>query len=228
MSTKKDDILKLLSEGKAIDDIVKVGFNRKYVNEIIRDSKNVNSSNQNNNSENITQTSADRQRINDITSLQKEVDDIKNIIGNNIQGFNIENKIESKKRQIEEIMKILNFISHNEQLLPYMKLNINISITDMGILDNDTVSEKTIQRKPKDNLEKINPIDIYREKGEGALRDILKTYDISALKDTARQYTPDTRGYVYKWSDISKIIDYIVERASNLSEKGSVFVSDSQ
>ncbi|NMM61199.1 hypothetical protein HBE96_00475 [Clostridium sp. P21] len=55
---------------------------------------------------------------------------------------------------------------------------------------------------------------------------LLNSFNLEQLKDIARQYTPDARGYVYKWNDKNKIIDYIVERSMSLSEKGSVFVTD--
>ena len=65
----------------------------------------------------------------------------------------------------------------------------------------------------------------------GCIRDsvlgrIPEDYDITTLKEIAKRYTPDSRGYVYKWMDVERIISYIVERSDSLSKKGSVFISD--
>ena len=54
----------------------------------------------------------------------------------------------------------------------------------------------------------------------------MQDYDITTLKEIAKRYTPDSRGYVYKWMDVERIISYIVERSDSLSKKGSVFISD--
>ncbi len=225
MATKKDDILLMLSEGKTVDDIVNSGFNRKYVNEVIRNSKDSSS-----NIEVHEQTAGvcTNKKDEDILCLQKDIDDIKKILSCDLQKLNTDNKIESKKIQFEEAIKMLQFILNNELLLQYISLNINIAVTDSGVREMLTKSEKAMDQRLMDNSEKINPINLYREKGEVALKDILQKCSITVLKNIARQYTPDTRGYVYKWTDISKIIDYIVERASSLSEKGSVFVSEAQ
>ena len=67
---------------------------------------------------------------------------------------------------------------------------------------------------------------LTQDKGKEQLSSILHKYDITVLKEIARRYTPDSRGYVYKWTDADKVINYIVERAENLSTKGSVFVTD--
>ena len=39
MSSKKETILKDLDEGKNIEDLVILGYNKKYVKEVIRNSK---------------------------------------------------------------------------------------------------------------------------------------------------------------------------------------------
>lgn len=39
MSSKKEIILNLLDEGKSLDDLLVLGYNKKYVQEIIRDAK---------------------------------------------------------------------------------------------------------------------------------------------------------------------------------------------
>lgn len=228
MASKKDDILQMLAEGKTVDDIVDGGFTRKYVNEVIRNSKNRNSysipTEDARSTSDIDETKKDR----DIVCLQTNIEDIKKILNCDIQNSNTGNNHESKKNQIEAAIKMLQFILASENLLQCTSLNINIAVTDSDIRDNVTISEKLTEQIEKETFEKINPIKVYREKGEPILRDILKKYSIAVLKDIVRQYTPDTRGYVYKWNDIDKIVDYIVERASSLSEKGSVFVSDSK
>lgn len=228
MATKKDDILLMLAEGKTIDDIVNNGFNRKYVNEVIRNSKGSNSNTLNTEAHVENSDVSETKKDNEILCLHKDIENIKKILNYDIQKINTDNKIESKKKQFVEAIKMLQFIVSNEQLLQYISLNINIAVTDSGVKDIFTKSIKSTEQRPKINYEKINPIAVYREEGEVALKNILQECRINELKNIARQYTPDTRGYVYKWNDSSKIINYIVERASSLSEKGSVFVSDSQ
>lgn len=116
-------------------------------------------------------------------------------------------------------MKILKFLDNNEQLLNSIKLEVNICIGDSK--QSSKISENEFY-----NIDVLNPIEIYRDKGKEQLSNILHNCDITILKEIARRYTPDSRGYVYKWMDTEKIINYIVERAENLSTKGSVFVTD--
>ncbi|MBU3197648.1 hypothetical protein [Clostridium algidicarnis] len=215
MSTKKEEILKLVMEGKTLDDILELGFNRKYVKEVIRKF----------NKKEDKSLDSNKTKDDDIVQMQKDIKEIKKLL--NEQGsldkkeLLGDNKIIFKKQQLDQALKILNFVKDNEQFLNYIQLDINISITDVE------KNQKTETLKSKDiNGVKINPIEIYRKSGEVVLRGILNSFDVEQLKDIARQYMPDARGYVYKWNDNNKIIDYVVDRSISLSEKGSVFVTD--
>jgi hypothetical protein len=215
MATKKEEILSLLAEGKTLDDILQLGFNKKYVKEVIRET----------NKKEAKNLDIKKPKDDDIVQMQKDIKEIKKLLGEqgslNKKEFLGDDKIILKKQQLNQALKILNFVKDNEQFLNYIKLDINISITDIE------KNQKTETPKTKDtNGVKINPIEIYRNSGEIALRELLNSFDIDQLKDIARQYTPDARGYVYKWNDNNKIIDYIVERSISLSEKGSVFVTN--
>lgn len=211
MATKKEEILNLIADGKTLDDILQLGFNKKYVKEVIREN---NKKDEDNNS-----------KDNDIVQMQNDIKEIKKLLreqGNiNKKEFLSEDKISIKKQQLNQALKILNFVKENEQFLDYIQLDINISITDIE----KNKKTETIESKDNNGV-KINPIEIYRSGGEISLRELLNSFDIEQLKDIARQYTPDSRGYVYKWNDCNKIIDYIIERSISLSEKGSVFVTD--
>ena len=118
-----------------------------------------------------------------------------------------------------DLMRVLQFLENNEQLLNSINLEVKICIGD---------SKQTSRGSGNEihDIDGLNPIEIYRDKGEEKLSNILHQYDIAVLKEIARRYTPDSRGYVYKWMDIDKIINFIIERAEKLSKKGSVFVTD--
>lgn len=224
MSTKKEEILKLVEEGKTIQDLVQMGYNKKYIKEVLRS---LNNKGDNQNKARDIEENIDIEDAN-LIAMQKDINEIKKFLrvqdNMNLQSFPINSKIETKKKQLEETIKILNFINNNEQLLNYICLNINISISDNS---ENARMEKVITQRLKDNVDiKVNPVEIFRQKGEHELKNILSKIDINGLKDIARQYTPDARGYVYKWNDTVKIIDYIIERAGSLSEKGSVFVTE--
>jgi len=215
MATKKEEIFKLVIEGKTLDDILELGFNKKYVKEVIREL----------NKKEEKSLDTNKTKDDDIFQMQKDIKEIKKLLNEqgslNKKELLSDNKIILKKQQLDQTLKILNFVKDNEQFLDYIQLDINISITDAE------KNQKTETPKSKDiNGVKINPIEIYRKSGEVVLRELLNSFDVEQLKDIARQYTPDARGYVYKWNDNNKIIDYIVERSISLSEKGSVFITD--
>ncbi|KAB3532936.1 hypothetical protein F8154_11080 [Alkaliphilus pronyensis] len=228
MPTKKEEILEMINSGKSVEEIVQLGFNKKYVKEVIRGLKKPELSRDENDIKAKNQDNSKTLGDEDIAQMQKDINEIKKLLisQNSVytKGSHLDNKLEIKKKQLEDTLKILNFIMENEPLLNHINLNVNIAISDN---ESNVKTEKVDNNNFKDSMDiKINPIELYREKGEIALKDILNNFDIAVLKDIARQYTPDARGYVYKWSDATKIIDYIIERSKNLAEKGSVFVTD--
>ncbi|MEY8001918.1 hypothetical protein AB8U03_17340 [Clostridium sp. Mt-5] len=215
MATKKEQILNLVAEGKTLVDILQLGFNKKYVKEVIRETNKKNGKN----------LGIDKSKNDVITQMQNEIKDIKELLKEhssvNKKESSGDDKFLLKKQQLNQALKILNFLKNNEQVLNCIQLDINITITNIQ------KNQKSVNVKLKGtNNFKINPIEIYRNNGEVTLRELLNSFNLEQLKYIARQYTPDARGYVYKWSDSNKIIDYIVERSTYLSEKGSVFVTD--
>lgn len=190
MATKKDEIIQLLLQGKEIEEIVKLGYNKKYSKEVLREYNK-------------------KQSIN----IDEIVEDINDINKNN--KMQISSNLESKREYINKVTSLLNKFLDNNDYLEYLNIDLKISIDKKKYLENKKVNKSGI----------VNPIDIYRKYGREKLISILKDIDIETLKEIARQYTPDLRGYVYKWSDKNKIIDYIVERSNALSNKGNVFIS---
>ena len=73
MSSKKETILKLLDEGKNIEDLVITGYNKKYVKEVIRNSK---GRNEEKNSKGNLQSDTQ----NDIAQIRNDISDIKDFL----------------------------------------------------------------------------------------------------------------------------------------------------
>lgn len=219
MPSKKEMILQLLNEGKTQEDLFSMGYNKKYVKEVIRNS------NKQMQDKNISLNGIESKSVecDNITQIQKDVREIKEILISK-QWENIRDsysiKSQNSQEMLSDLLKILEIIKSNQQLLDKVNLEVKICIGDFEEGKNGITSTGN------DIIDKINPIEICREKGEMVLKSILKTYDITTLKEIAKRYTPDSRGYVYKWTDTEKIISYIVERSDSLSKKGSVFVSD--
>ena len=215
MSSKKETILKLLDEGKNIEDLVIMGYNKKYVKEVIRNSK---GRNEEKNSKGNRQSDIQ----NDIAQIKNDISDIKDFLESSHWNLcqNVYVNGEKNNRQtVLDLMRVLQFLENNKQLLNSINLEVKICIGD---------SKQTSRGSGNEiyDIDGLNPIEIYRDKGEEKLSNILHQYDIAVLKEIARRYTPDSRGYVYKWMDIDKIINFIIERAEKLSKKGSVFVTD--
>lgn len=198
MTSKKESILQLLTEGKNLEDLVLLGYNKKYIKEVIRNAKR-----------------HEKESSEKKSDQQEADDDIEQINWNNQVK---QSKGENKKQTLLDLMKFLELLNSNEQLLNTISLEVKISINNKQ--QNQAGAEKISDE------DILNPIEIYRDQGESKLRDILYQCDINVLKEIARRYMPDARGYVYKWSDNDKIVGYIIERAKCLSEKGSVFITE--
>lgn len=215
MSSKKETILKLLDEGKNIEDLAILGYNKKYVKEVIRNAKGRNEAN--NSKENLQSDTK-----NDIAQIKNDISDIKDFLESSHWNLcqNVYANGEKNNRQtVLDLMRVLQFLENNEQLLNNINLEVKICIGDSKQMSRESGNETY-------DIDGLNPIEIYRDKGEEKLSNILHQCDIAVLKEIARRYTPDSRGYVYKWMDIDKIINFIIERAEKLSKKGSVFVTD--
>lgn len=215
MSSKKETILKLLDEGKNIEDLVILGYNKKYIKEVIRNAKG-------RNEEKNSKENSQSDTKNDIAQIKNDISDIKEFLKSSHWNLcqNVYGNGEKNNRQtVLDLMKVLKFLENNEQLLNNINLEVKICIGDNKQVNRISGNEFY-------DIDELNPIEIYRDKGEEKLSNILHKCDIAVLKEIARRYTPDSRGYVYKWMDIDKIINFIIERAEKLSKKGSVFVTD--
>ena len=71
----------------------------------------------------------------------------------------------------------------------------------------------------------VNPIVVYREKGEEGVRKLLNDIDNENIIHIIRAYMPDMTRNIYRSKDREKLIKYVVYRASKLAEKGSVFMT---
>lgn len=196
-----------------------MGYNKKYVKEVIRNAK----KQMQDKNTSFNEIKSNPVECDNFTQIQKDVREIKNLLitrqWEHVQdSYSI--KSQNSQETLSDLLKILEMIKSNQQLLDKVNLEVKICI---GAFEEDK-SRTTVTRN--DIVDKINPIEIYREKGRVELKAILQNYDITTLKEIAKRYTPDSRGYVYKWMDVERIISYIVERSDSLSKKGSVFISD--
>lgn len=132
----------------------------------------------------------------------------------------------------ENNVHVLKSIQDAEELLRFLKLNfLNVEEIEFSfkISWGAKATEKKDIRKldTKDNFEDdgFNPVTFYRKSSKKELEGKLYTFDINILKNLARKYTPDPRGYLYRWKDKGKIIDYIIDRIVIIAEAGDVFYS---
>ena len=219
MPSKKEIILQLINEGKTQDELFSMGYNKKYVKEVISNAK----KQMQDKNTSFNEIKSNPIECDNFIEIQKDVREIKNLLitrqWEHVQdSYSI--KSPNSQETLSDLLKILEMIKSNQQLLDKVNFEVKICIGDFE----EDKSRATVTRN--DIVDKINPIEIYREKGGVELKAILHTYDITTLKEIAKRYTPDSRGYVYKWMDVEKIISYIVERSDSLSKKGSVFISD--
>lgn len=219
--SKKGEIINLINQGESVENIVQRGFNKKYVYEIIRDLKKKGIS------------SDDNSKTDNSVSWNHSLDsfDIKNetLFTEELQknSFKDANYKEYKISSVNDLNKIQNFIKNIKKYSSYIQ-NIEVSIkVDLNFShaytkeDLEQKEEVKIIKEPK-----FNPIETYRKGGEEELLALLKELEVEDMKDIIRKYLPDPRGYVYKWKDVEKIINYIIQRTSKLAVKGNVFFSE--
>ncbi len=164
--TKKDQIIELHKKGFGIEDIIKKGFTKKYINQVLKNLKDSDSVDSSNN---------------------------KTTIGH-----------------IKELLSILEDLQNKSD-----KINININIS----IKVDTCSNTTSNNKAP----LLNPVAIFRDIGKDGLKEQLMLLQLEDLLKIIKTYTPDLNGKIYKQKNLNIIIEYIVERASNLSKVGQVF-----
>lgn len=203
MASKKDEILKMLEIGISLEEILEKGYNKKYTKEVIRKYKKNLNKNKNNQESEVKQEDIVKE-IKEIRLIIEELQKSKVVINSKVPDAY------DKLRQIKDLIECI--------------LNQKTYIDDINIEFKIFIGNKEVGTKDLE-VYKINPIELYRKAGENTLRSVLDTIPIDGLKEIAKQYTPDARGYVYKWTDSKKIIDYMVERAIALSQKGNVFIS---
>ncbi|EYE88630.1 hypothetical protein Q428_07150 [Fervidicella metallireducens AeB] len=197
---KKEQIKNLFKEGKSIEEMVALGFNKKYILQIIRECKNNGLRSNENQIKDDEQLNSKRQ-IDDQEDRNYEYDGNEQFILNNMNDI--------------------------EQLLICLKENIqNISDIEFKVKLSWKNGRKKSKKSAKyqiNNESIMNPIDFYRDNGVKELEDALYRINLEELKIICKQYAPDPRGYAYKWKDKKKIINYIIQRVGSLAKNGSVF-----
>lgn len=191
--TKKDQIISMIKEGKTVEEIQAQGFNRKYILQVKREINN-----------GINSSLGPNSEKDNLVILLKKIQELIKFSDKNIDSTLL-------NFNIKGVDKILNAIEEKSNTIKKIDISININI-----INDESTDKKVLEPK-------FNPINICRKNGQNVLLDMLNSLRIEELKELARQYTQDPRGYLNKWQDKNKIIDYIIERAVKLSEKGGVF-----
>ena len=69
----------------------------------------------------------------------------------------------------------------------------------------------------------LDPFEVYEE-GEVALRNALAQLEVEQLKDIVAHHGMDLQKLAMRWKTAGRLIDLIVERVVERSEKGSAFM----
>lgn len=117
------------------------------------------------------------------------------------------------KTKMNDIKQLVSTVEYLQNKYDHLNLNINISIKFDGY-NNISNESKTLL---------LNPVTTFRDIGKVALKEKLLTIPINDLIKIAKTYTPDLSGIIYRKKDVALIVDYIVQRATNLSTVGQVF-----
>lgn len=68
----------------------------------------------------------------------------------------------------------------------------------------------------------VDPIAVYKQ-GEGILKEQLEKLNTEQLKDVVAEYGMDTGNLVMKWRTKERIINFIIDMATDRSKKGESF-----
>ena len=167
MSSKKEIILQLLNEGKTQDELFSMGYNKKYVKEVIRNAK----KQMQDKNTSFNEIKSNPVECDNFTQIQKDVREIKNLLitrqWEHVQdSYSI--KSQNSQETLSDLLKILEMIKSNQQLLDKVNLEVKICIGDFE----EDKSRTTVTRN--DIVDKINPIEVYREKGRVELSNIAR------------------------------------------------------
>lgn len=115
--------------------------------------------------------------------------------------------------RIDALKELVSTVEHLQNKYDGLNININISIKVDGYNKFPTENKSAL----------LNPISTFRDIGTHALKEKLVPLSLKDLIKIAKTFTPDLSGKIYRRKDVTPIIDYIVERATNLSKVGQVF-----
>jgi len=115
--------------------------------------------------------------------------------------------------KVDDLKQLVTTVEYLQNKYDNLIVNINISIKFDGY--NNTPNESKITL--------LNPVTTLRSIGKVALKEKLFLLPLSDLIKIAKTYTPDPSSIIYRKKDAALIIEYIVDRANNLSKVGQVF-----
>lgn len=106
-----------------------------------------------------------------------------------------------------------------------MSINLNQISTEDLIKELESRGYKTTKKREKkaDAVDLLNPVTMYRDKGESILREKLELLLIEELIQICKTYTPDMNRTIYRQKNKDKVINYIIERSEKLSRVGQCF-----
>ena len=119
----------------------------------------------------------------------------------------------TNKPKTDDLNQLISTVEYLQNKYDKLTININISIKVDGYNSVSTENKSPL----------LNPVTTFRDIGKDALKEKLITFPLKDLVKIAKTYTPDLSGKIYRKKDMALIIDYIVERATNLSKMGQVF-----
>lgn len=120
--------------------------------------------------------------------------------------------IKDKKNKIAELEELISFLKNNLDTIKDIEFKFKINFV------NDKITTK--------KEEVINPIEIYRLKGEIELKNMLGNLNVEELKKISKKYAPDPRKIINRSKNKEKIVEYLMKRTKSIAETGSVFVDE--
>lgn len=130
-----------------------MGYNKKYVKEVIRNAK---GRNEDKNSKETLQSDTQK----DIVQIKNDISDIKDFLESSHWNLcqNVYGNGEKNNRQtVLDLMKVLKFLEYNEQLLNNINLEVKICIGDSKQVKRESGNELY-------DIDELNPIEIYRDR----------------------------------------------------------------
>ncbi|GKU24488.1 hypothetical protein [Clostridium folliculivorans] len=240
--SKKTEIIKLYEEGLSIEDISSKGFTKKYVKQVLKNSKLL--------SEAIS-SALPTEFLEPVTTEEPKIEiaepPVVEEVPTEIEAPPEESNNSSSLKEVITLLQSLEEASAQVDISLNISVKIDIDntiktgesahrdcITNASEYDKNTASETvkncscptepdTVCNPLSEENSLLNPVAALRALGEGGLKDKLSSLNPKDLINIIRTYTPDLTGKVYRKRNKNAIIEYIVEKSSSLSKLGQVF-----